>query len=209
MKVSKTCKKIIVIMMFVALTIIIGGAAFHRSIDLIIPFAFGVILTTALNALKLVMMERAAEKIVALDAGPSQNPSSADQREIQTIYEDSGGNDESEENEESDEGEKDEESDEGEKDEENEEYNKYSEDHKDSKKVESKIFYQAKTPAEAKAKSFAGLQYLIRYLLTIAVFLGAAYVPFIDILGAIFGIFTLTIAMYVWRFVDKGEFSNT
>lgn len=62
---------------------------------------------------------------------------------------------------------------------------------------------------EAGAKSFAGLQYLLRLGLTIAVFLIAVFVPFIDLFGTVFGIFTLPISMYIWRFItpmhDKQE----
>ena len=125
MKMHKISSKAIMIMLVVALVMMIGGVIFHRSIDQIIPFVLGVLLTTALNVVKLLMIERTAERIVALGEG------------------------------------------------------------------------------EGKAKAIAGFQYLIRYFLTFAVFLVAAFVPFIDIFGAVFGIFTLTIAMYILRFVAK------
>ena len=56
---------------------------------------------------------------------------------------------------------------------------------------------------EARGKNTASAQYLLRYLVTIAVFLIAAFVPFIDVIGAIFGVFTMPIAIYSWRLVSK------
>ena len=52
---------------------------------------------------------------------------------------------------------------------------------------------------EGRAKAFAGVQYLIRFVLTIAVFLLAAFAPIINVFGAVFGIFTLTVSIYIWR----------
>ena len=56
---------------------------------------------------------------------------------------------------------------------------------------------------EGRGKSFAGLQYLLRFLLTAAVLVAAAYVPFIDLIGAIFGVFTMQIAFYIWNITNK------
>lgn len=55
---------------------------------------------------------------------------------------------------------------------------------------------------EARGRSFAGVQYLIRFLLTMAVFLVAAFAPFVDLFGAVFGIFTMQTAMYIWRLME-------
>lgn len=119
MESSEARNKIIIIMAAVALVMIVGGAIFHRSI-VALEFAIGVILTTALNAVKLFMMERTSERIMDIED-------------------------------------------------------------------------------EKSGKNFASIQYLLRFILTGAVLVAAAFVPFIDIMGAIFGIFTMPVAIHVWR----------
>ena len=126
MRVSETSRKLFTIMAVVALIIIIGGALYHRSMPEVMYFALGVILTTCLNAVKLLMLERTAEKIVNLEE-------------------------------------------------------------------------------EARAKGAAGLQYLLRFVLTIGVFLAAAFIPLIDLFGAIFGIFTMPLSLHIWRIVSKKQ----
>lgn len=62
---------------------------------------------------------------------------------------------------------------------------------------------------DAVGKSFVGMQYLLRLVLTIGMFLAAVFVPFIDLFGAVFGVFTLPISMHILRFFlpmqDKQE----
>ena len=109
----------------VALVFIIGGIVFHRSIEALY-FAFGVILTSALNVGKMCMLERTIGKTLEMD-----------DQEI--------------------------------------------------------------------GKTHVRLQYMFRYFITIVVLLGISLVnvfvdpPFISIWGAVFGLFTLQIALILVR----------
>jgi len=110
-----------------SLFIIAAGAAYYRSFS-VFPFALGVFLTSALNVLKVIMIERAVEKVVNMKG--------------------------------------------------------------------------------KNAGSFIGFQYILRFLLTGAVLVLAAKVPFINLWGAVAGIFTLQIAAYSMRFfydADENE----
>jgi len=132
--ISYTSRRIIMIMIVLAALISLGGAVFFHNgqaedpILLAMHFSFGVLLTTCLNCVKIILLEKTAARVVELND-------------------------------------------------------------------------------EARGKNFARMQYFFRFLLTIAVFLAAAFVPFIDLFGAIFGIFTMQLAMYVWRFTSPKEFA--
>ena len=126
--VTRASKQIIIIMAVLASLMIVGGITFYRTFTESLYFAFGVILTTSLNAVKLQMMKRTSANLLKLE--------------------------------------------------------------------------------EKQAKNFAGFQYLIRYILTIVVFLAAAFAPFIDLFGAVLGIFTLQFSLYIWRFTNKEHFKD-
>ena len=49
-----------------AMVIIAGGAAFYRSLEAVY-FAFGVLLTSALNVLKVILLERTVKNIANMD----------------------------------------------------------------------------------------------------------------------------------------------
>ena len=126
MKISETVRKMIIVMLFAALLIIVAGiviSVFYPVIQ-VFAFALGVMLTTALNILKVVWLERAVEKALSM--------------EDQTA-----------------------------------------------------------------AGNFIRLQYLLRTLLTGLVLVVAALVPFIDLWGAVAGIFTFHAAKYSLGFIHK------
>ena len=131
MNLSLPSKKMILVIGISALVIIAGGAAIYRSIEAIY-FALGTILTSALNVLKVIMLERTVKKVVNIE-------------EPET------------------------------------------------------------------GKNYVRLQYLLRYFLTgivlLAVGLVTAYVepPFINIWGAIAGIFTLQISVIIVRSMKLDE----
>ena len=54
---------------------------------------------------------------------------------------------------------------------------------------------------DGSSKASVGFSYIFRFLLTVAVFVAAALLPFIDLFGAVFGIFTLPVSMHLLRFV--------
>ncbi|MCL1819836.1 MAG: ATP synthase subunit I [Oscillospiraceae bacterium] len=58
------------------------------------------------------------------------------------------------------------------------------------------------------AANYIRLQYLIRYLLTGAVLIAAALIPFINLWGAIAGVFTMPIAAYSLRITLRNEFKD-
>ena len=60
---SVLTKKMIICICLAALAFIAAGAVYYRSYETL-PFALGVALTSALNALKVVMLERAVAKAV-------------------------------------------------------------------------------------------------------------------------------------------------
>ena len=63
---------------------------------------------------------------------------------------------------------------------------------------------------DGSSKASVGFSYIFRFLLTVAVFVAAAMLPFIDLFGAVFGIFTLPISMHLLRFViPKSDLSAT
>ena len=51
----------------------------------------------------------------------------------------------------------------------------------------------------ASGKAYIQLQYILRFILSAAVLVAAALIPFIDVMGAVFGIFTLQIAVLIVR----------
>ncbi|MCL2162995.1 MAG: ATP synthase subunit I [Oscillospiraceae bacterium] len=65
MKVSTLVKKMSIIICVLALAIICGGAVFYRSLEAV-PFAIGVMSTSALNILKAIMIERTTRKAIDL-----------------------------------------------------------------------------------------------------------------------------------------------
>ena len=125
MKLSRTTKNIMFMICAAALVIIVGGAIFYRSIEALY-FAFGVILTSALNVLKIYMLERTVNRTLDMDDKET-------------------------------------------------------------------------------GSNFVRLQYLVRYFLTGAVLLGVGLIwlyvepPFINIWGAVLGVFTLQIAVIIVR----------
>ena len=66
MKLSLATKRMIQGICITALVMITGGAVFYRSVEAF-PFAFGVVLTSALNAMKLLMLERNIKKTMDMD----------------------------------------------------------------------------------------------------------------------------------------------
>ena len=63
MKISRLTKRIIFFIGIAALAFIIAGCIYYRSLQAL-PFALGVILTSSLNVLKIIMLERTANKVV-------------------------------------------------------------------------------------------------------------------------------------------------
>jgi len=63
MKISRLTKRIILFIGITALAFIIAGTIYYRSFQAL-PFALGVILTSSLNVLKIIMLERTANKVV-------------------------------------------------------------------------------------------------------------------------------------------------
>ena len=109
-----------------ALIIMAGGAVYYRSLEAL-AFALGAFLSSALNVLKVIMLERNVLKILDMkDAG--------------------------------------------------------------------------------EGKSYIRFQYLIRYVLTGALLVAAALIPFINIWGAIIGVLTMQVAVILIRYmkVDEG-----
>ena len=51
----------------------------------------------------------------------------------------------------------------------------------------------------SRGKVYIQVQYLLRFVLSAAVLVVAAVVPFIDVMGAVFGIFTLQISVLIVR----------
>ena len=108
-----------------SLVFIAGGALYYRSFSAL-PFALGVILAAALNVVKVVLLERTAQKAIEFDEGPA-------------------------------------------------------------------------------GKNYVRFQFLLRYLLTGLILIIAALAPFIDLWGAIAGVFTLQIAAVSIRFTKSPQ----
>jgi len=69
MRISGTVRKMIIVMLITATIMIIAGAvasAFYHAL-IIIPFALGVLLTTFHNVAKVIWLERAVDKAVAVE----------------------------------------------------------------------------------------------------------------------------------------------
>ena len=60
----------------------------------------------------------------------------------------------------------------------------------------------------ATAGSYIRIQYLLRFLLTGLVFIFAILVPFIDLWGALVGLFTFHVAKYTLRSIIKSDSDN-
>jgi len=131
MNLSLPSKKMIMVIGISAVVIIAAGIAFFRSLQALF-FAFGVILTSSLNVLKVVMLERTVNKISDMDEADA-------------------------------------------------------------------------------GKNYVRLQYLARYFLTAVVLLGVGLItmyvdpPFINIWGAVAGVFTLQIAVFSVKFMKLEE----
>jgi len=108
-----------------SLIFIAGGALYYRSFSAL-PFALGVVLAAALNVVKVVLLERTAQKAIEFDEGPA-------------------------------------------------------------------------------GKNYVRFQFLLRYLLTGLILIIAALAPFIDLWGAIAGVFTLQIAAVSIRFTKSPQ----
>jgi len=65
-KLSKASVKMIQMIALSALVMIAGGAVFFRSFTAL-PFAFGVLVSSALNVLKVFLLERMVKKVVDMD----------------------------------------------------------------------------------------------------------------------------------------------
>jgi len=72
MKLSLDAKRMILVIGASSLVIIAGGIIFFRSLEAL-PFAFGVLLMAALNAVKVVMLERAVYKISGMGEKEASN----------------------------------------------------------------------------------------------------------------------------------------
>ena len=135
MKLSRTGKKLTLFVVLSALAIIVAGVVIYRSIDALY-FAFGVLLTSALNIGKIFLLERTVRRTLDLD-----DP-------------DAG-------------------------------------------------------------KNYIRLQYLLRYFLTGAILLAAGLIsvyvepPFINVWGAVIGIFTLQISVIIVRSLKIEDDENT
>ena len=81
MKLSLTAKRMVAIICILALVMIAVGAAVYRSFE-IFPFALGVFLTSSLNVIKLLLLERAVQKAVYMD----ENKSAANYIRIQYFF---------------------------------------------------------------------------------------------------------------------------
>jgi len=131
MKLSPLTRRMILMIGIAALVMITGGAIFFRSIEALY-FAFGVILTSGLNVLKVYMLERTVARTLEMDQ-------------------------------------------------------------------------------ESKGENYVKLQNLLRFGITAVVLLGVglvqiyAYPPFINIFGAIFGLFTLQISVLTCRKTNLEE----
>ena len=66
MNLSWTAKRMVTVICAAALVIIAAGALFYRS-SIIISFAFGVFLTSGINVLKVVLLERTVKKTLELE----------------------------------------------------------------------------------------------------------------------------------------------
>jgi len=66
MKLSSPAKKMIFFIGILCLVMIIGGVVFYRSVAAI-SFAVGVIMTSALNVLKVAMIQRTVNKLVEIE----------------------------------------------------------------------------------------------------------------------------------------------
>ena len=72
MKLSALSKKMIMAVCVSALVFIAAGAVFFRSRE-IIPFALGVLLVSAVNCVKVIMLERAAIKATRSSGNPAES----------------------------------------------------------------------------------------------------------------------------------------
>ena len=131
MNLSRPSKRMILVIGISVLVLIVAGVLIYRSLEALY-FAFGVILTSSLNVLKIIMLERTVNKVVGMDEPDA-------------------------------------------------------------------------------GKNYVRLQYLLRYILTGAVLLAAGLIsvyvhpPFINIWGAVAGIFTLQIAVISVRAMRMDE----
>jgi len=63
---TKASKLMIRMVMIAALVIIVIGAVYYRSLA-VLPFAFGVLITSGLNVIKLQMLEKTVQKVVHME----------------------------------------------------------------------------------------------------------------------------------------------
>ena len=66
MKLSLPSKRMIQVVLITALAMMAGGAVFYRSLEAF-PFALGVLLTSALNAGKILMLERTVKRAIDME----------------------------------------------------------------------------------------------------------------------------------------------
>jgi hypothetical protein len=64
---------------------------------------------------------------------------------------------------------------------------------------------KALTMDETRGANYMRVQYLLRFISLGLVLLLAVYVPFLDIFGAIFGVFTFHIAAFAMLLITKGD----
>lgn len=72
MKLSPPSKRMILVICISASIFIVGGIAFCLTFDILpsneaLPFALGVLLTSSVNVLKIVMLERTVQKAIGMD----------------------------------------------------------------------------------------------------------------------------------------------
>ena len=131
MKLSLPAKKMLFVIAISSVTMIVGGIALCLFVPSIpsgeaFPVALGVFLSSALNVLKVLLLERTVQRVM----------------ELETAKE---------------------------------------------------------------SKGYVASQYIVRYVLTGAVLVVAAITPFINLWGAIAGIFTMQIAVFFIRFMKLNE----
>ena len=132
MKISLTVRKMIMVMLVSALVMVICGtiASFYFEVLRPVPFAFGVLLTTGLNIIKTVWLERSIDRAMAIGD-------------------------------------------------------------------------------DTAATNHIRIHALLRFALTGLVLALAVFVPFIDLWGAVAGIFTYHPAKYALYFITKSDNSDT
>jgi len=128
MKLNDIAKKMIFVLCILLVVIIATSAVYYRSFEFL-PFAIGTSLVVALNIIKVIMLDRAVDKALAMTEGKD-------------------------------------------------------------------------------AGNYIRLQYFLRFILTGAVLVFAAVSPYVNLWGAVAGIFTMPIAAHLMRFFHGEELKH-